>query len=115
MVIEKTALEQENLDTATVLTINGRLDSMAATEVKDKISSLPLHGFKNIVVDLSQVSLIDSSGISSLVAALYSTKQNNGIVKLAAPQPVVADAFQLIKFDKIFDIFADVESAAKSF
>ena len=111
----KPVVEQKTIEGVAVLVINGRLDSMVAKEVKDKISSMPLHGYKHAVVDLSAVTLIDSSGISSLVTALYNTRKNNGILKLSGPPPVVSEAFQLINFDRIFEIFTDVDSAVKSF
>ncbi len=115
MGIGNTVIEQKLIEGVAVLVINGRLDSMAADTVKNKISSMPLHGYKNVVVDLSQVSLIDSSGISSLVTGLYNTKKNNGILKLAAPTQAVSEAFQLINFDRIFEIFTDTDNAVKSF
>src|SRR3954468_13130619 len=67
---------------------------------------------KRLVVDLSQVPYIDSSGIAVLIGAMQSLEHVGGSFFLAGAQEGVRTIFESAKLDKYFRLFADVESAA---
>jgi anti-sigma B factor antagonist len=67
---------------------------------------------KRLIVDLSQVPYIDSSGIAVLIGALQSLELEGGVFLIAGAREGVRMIFESAKLDKYFRLFADVESAA---
>src|SRR3954469_24489661 len=66
---------------------------------------------KRLVVDLSQVPYIDSSGIAVLIGAMQSLEHEGGIFLLAGAQDGVRTIFESAKLDQYFRLFPDVEAA----
>jgi anti-sigma B factor antagonist len=64
-----------------------------------------------VIVDLSSVSYIDSSGIASLVEAFQTARKNGGTFSLAAVSEAALRVLQLARLDKIFSIFTTVDEA----
>ncbi len=95
--------EQNGLKIASLSETN-RLNATVAPEVKAELTQLADKGTK-LVVNLSNIQFIDSTGIGVLISALKTTRQNNGAFKLCAVQPEVMSLLTLMKLDKVFDIF----------
>jgi anti-anti-sigma factor len=100
---------------ATVLTLKGRLDSTSAMDLKNKVKSCAKNGQVRLVIDLANVDFVDSSGLGSLVACLRSVNKLGGDIRLAALQDRVRAVFELIRLHHIFEIFADFDTAIRSF
>ena len=64
-----------------------------------------------MLVDLSEVSYIDSSGIASLVEALQWAKQRGTDLCLIAVSPEALRVFELARLDKVFAIHPDIKAA----
>ena len=64
---------------------------------------------RRVLVDLSAVDYIDSSGIASLVEAFQKAKKNNTGFALAAPNPAALRVLELARLDRVFRIFATLE------
>lgn len=109
------SFDETDTGNATVLKINGRLDSVSAAELKGRIVAMPMHGKRNVVVDMQGVDFIDSSGVSALVAALYNMREYDLQLKLSGLQENVLISFQIIKLDKVFSIYPGVNEALSSF
>jgi anti-sigma B factor antagonist len=78
--------------------------------VRDHLSE-----YKQIVVDLGNVSYIDSSGLGVLVG-LYTTAQKaGGGIKLAKLSPYLRDVLQITRVFTVFEVFDRAEDAATSF
>ena len=70
---------------------------------------------KQVVIDLGNVSYIDSSGIG-ILAGLYTTaRKAGGTIKLARLNPLLQDMLQITKLFTVFEIFDRAEDAASSF
>ncbi len=80
-----------------------RLTATVAPEVKTELNN-QLTDNTNLVVNLSNVKFIDSTGIGVLISALKTARQNNGSFKLCAVQKDVMSLLNLMKLDKVFDI-----------
>jgi anti-sigma B factor antagonist len=65
----------------------------------------------DVLVDLSEVSYIDSSGIASLVEALQWAKQRGTDLCLIAVSPEALRVFELARLDKVFAIHPDMKAA----
>lgn len=68
-----------------------------------------------IVLDLSATSMINSSGLGSLISALVSIRDRGGDLRLARLNKTIDYVIQKVQLDKIFKIFDTVEQAVTSF
>lgn len=73
------------------------------------------NGDTRIVVNLSEVSMIDSSGIGLLVRLLASTKKQGGNVKLVQPSKFAVQTLRLVGVLNLFEIFDNDDAAVESF
>lgn len=103
---------QENLP---VIRLAGRFDAEAAAFVKSQIYSLVNEAQPNLLVDLLNVSFIDSLGLTALVSGLKLCRKNGGLLRLVGLQPSVRAPFELTRLDKVFEIFPDNASALAAF
>ncbi len=89
----------------------GEVDILTASELSRALATLrgrePLH----VVVDLSRVTFIDSSGINALVMAARSIEADGGTATFAAPADEVRRVFEIIHLDEIVTLVESVETA----
>ena len=72
-------------------------------------------GKKNVVVDLSEVKFMNSSGLGMLIGGLTTMKKGNGTLKLARTTDKIESLLVITKVSTIFESFETVEDAIKSF
>ncbi len=65
----------------------------------------------NVIVDLSRVTYIDSSGVASLVEALQAAKKNGSRLSLAAVSEPTRRVLELARLDKVFTLHNSVDDA----
>jgi anti-sigma B factor antagonist len=89
---------------ATVLRVRGALDALSCSELRPVLDALAAQGQCAIVVDLSELRLIDSSGVGVLVSLYKRVRANGGHVKFSGvtAQPLVI--FKLLRLDRAFEI-----------
>ncbi|MBO9481483.1 MULTISPECIES: STAS domain-containing protein [Gammaproteobacteria] len=89
-----------------------RLDASLSEPLRIYLFDQIDNGSDNLVIDLSQVRFMDSSGLGALVAGLKKMG-GAGSMKLASAQPAVMDLFSLTSMDKLFTILPTVTEAIK--
>jgi len=91
-----------------------RLDAGVTQNFKSKMNALIDEGNMDIVIDLSKVTFIDSSGLGALVSILkrIGTK---GEIRLCGLRENIKSLFQLTRLDKVFTIYLTKEEALSSF
>ncbi len=100
----------------TILTVNGDLViGEPETTFKKTITRLLEEGRINLLVDLSNVGFLDSSGLGALVRALTMSQKEGGQTKLLNAGPQVRKLLQMTKLDSVFEIHSDLEAAVSSF
>ena len=100
--------EEENI---ILIRVQGDVDMLTSPDLRDSLVPFFKPGTRGIVVDLSGVTFMDSSGIATLVEGLqWSRKQERKFV-LASPGQTVMNALSLTKLDKIFTIKKDSQKA----
>jgi len=72
-------------------------------------------GKKNILLNMSEVFYIDSSGLGELVAAYTTVTLRGGKLKLMKLTPRVQDVVQLTKVYRVFEVYNDEDTAVRSF
>lgn len=70
-------------------------------------------GKKNVVVDLSEVKFMNSSGLGMLIGGLTTMKKGNGTLKLARTTDKIESLLVITKLSTIFESFETVEDAIK--
>jgi len=100
-----------------VLDLSGKLlgGPPASDEIKDKIYALIDQGVTKVVVNLADVSRMNSSGLGLLIAALTSLRNKDGNLKLAGINELMEGVLVMTKLDTIFESHPNAEEAAKSF
>jgi anti-sigma B factor antagonist len=68
-----------------------------------------------IVLDLSQVQQMDSAGIEMLLDCMSEAMKRDGDLKLAAVSPASAAIMELMRVDRLFEVFETTDEAARSF
>jgi anti-sigma B factor antagonist len=68
-----------------------------------------------IVLDCAKVKHLDSAGIDMLLHCLEEAMKRNGDLKLAAVSPASAVVLELMRVDRLFEVFATSDEAARSF
>ncbi|MDZ7289811.1 MAG: STAS domain-containing protein [candidate division KSB1 bacterium] len=99
---------------ATIVSINGDVDLYSSPEVRKVIIGLTEKKTPVIMVDLSHVSYMDSSGVATLVEGLQQSGKYNGKFKLYGLGMAVREVFELSRLDKVFDIYPNEETAFSS-
>lgn len=90
---------------------SGRLDSNTAPALQSLLDDQLASGHINLLIDMSEVSYISTSGLKALVNAWRSAQGKGGRVVLAGMRAQIYEVFETVGFDQIFDIFATPEEA----
>lgn len=102
----------ENRDGRTILRLKEeRLDAHNSGDLRDRILKQLESGDTRLVVDLSDVRFIDSSGLGALLSGYKNATLRSGTFVLASLQPRVQSMFELTRLHRVFDIFPNVEEA----
>ncbi len=109
--LEEMNISQQTLGEVVLLYLKGKLDAAASSKVKTAIQELINQGQVKIIVDLAEVSFIDSSGLVALVSGLRLARKHGGNIALSAAQPQPQTVFRLTMFDHIFPIHPTPEEA----
>ena len=97
-----------------LVSLEGRLDALQTQGVKNEFKKNLELGMVNIIVDLSKVSFIDSSGLSSLVAGLKYAREAGGWFRITGVSGQVKMVLSLTKLDRVFEFYPDAEAAMKA-
>ncbi|ADV83355.1 STAS domain-containing protein [Terriglobus saanensis] len=104
------------VDGITVLDLSGRITlGEGSVTLRDAIRDLINKGQKSILLNLGDVSYLDSSGLGELVTAYTSVKNSGGELKLLNLTKKVQDLLQITKLYTVFDVKDDEASAISSF
>ncbi len=102
--------------TVTVLDVGGKITlGDGSVVIREAVKKLTADGVKNIVVNLGEVTYIDSSGIGELVSAFTTVSNGGGNLKLLNLTKRVHDLLQITKLYTVFEVFNDEAAAVASF
>jgi anti-sigma B factor antagonist len=100
----------------TVVDATGRITlGEGASVFRDMIRDLAAKGNKKILINLADVSYIDSSGIGEMVSSFTTVTNHGGQLKLLSLTKRVKDLLQITKLYTVFEVFEDESSAVRSF
>ena len=100
----------------TIVDLSGRIVlGEASAGLRDLVHKLVSEGNKKILLNLSDVNYIDSSGLGELVSAFTSVRKQGGELKLLHLTKQVHNLLQITKLYTVFDITDDEAASVKSF
>ena len=110
-------LEERIVGNVAIVTVTGDITLNKGGDVllKDKVQSLIHQGQKNLLVDLSGVSYVDSAGLGELVQAYATTKNRGGALKLLNVTKRLRDLLVVTKLLTVFDTYDNEAAAVASF
>ena len=100
----------------TVIDVAGRITlGEGSSTLRDAMRDLVSKGQKKILLNLGDVSYIDSSGIGELVSGFTTVTNSGGALKLLNLNKRVKDLLQITKLYTVFDVHEDEAGAIRSF
>ncbi len=104
------------VDGVTIVDLSGRITlGEGSTMLRDIVRDMIAKGQKKILLNLGDVTYIDSSGIGELVSAFTTVRNGGGELKLLNLTKKVHDLLQITKLYTVFDIKDDEAAAIQSF
>ena len=109
-------LEQRVVGDVAIVTVTGDITlGRGDVGLGDKVRSLIQQGYKNVLLDLSGASYMDSSGLGELVHVYATVKNKGGALKLVGLTKRIADLLTITKLVTVFETYDTEASALSSF
>ena len=109
-------LTEREVGDVTLLELGGRLVlDDGDTILRDRVSDLVRRGRLQLVVNLKDITYIDSCGLGVLIAKLVSVRNKGGDLKLLHLSPRSHRVFEICKLERVFEAFDSEEDAVASF
>ena len=104
------------VDGVTIVDLSGRIVlGEATTTLREMLQNLLSQGQKKILLNLAEVSYIDSSGLGALVSGYTTLSGQQGQLKLLNLTKKVQDLLQITKLLTVFEVHTDEATAVRSF
>src|SRR3990172_3201582 len=98
-----------------VVIVSGEVDTTTVADLHAVFDQLVARGAQNYVIDLGDVSFMDSSGLAALAGLYKRIRIGQGDVRLCNLRGEMRRIIELTRFDRVFDIFENREAALNSF
>ena len=103
------AVQHKNQDV--IIQLAGEIDIKCSGKIKSKFKEIFENKPPALIVDMTEVSFMDSSGLAVLVGALKQSRINNSKLKLAGLTKDVRSIFEICRLETIFEIFDTPDEA----
>lgn len=109
-------LTSRQVGDVTVIDAGGRITlGEGSSAFRDIIRDMAAKGNKKLLLNLGEVSYIDSSGIGEMVSGFTTVTNNGGQLKLLGLSKRVKDLLQITKLYTVFEVYDDEAEAVRSF
>lgn len=107
---------ERRIGDVTILQLIGRLELEDGDIVlRDAVNRLVAAGSVNLILDMKEVTRLDSAGIGMLVSKYLTARRSGGVIKILHPTERTDHLMDITKLTTVFEIFNDEEAAIKSF
>ncbi|PLX89915.1 MAG: anti-anti-sigma factor [Desulfuromonas sp.] len=106
---------EEHGDIVKIIVDEERMDAHNSGALKEEMLRLFDNDKCNLVIDLSAVRFVDSSGLGALVSGFKNASSRDGSLKLCCLQPQVRSMFELTRLHRVFEIYSSADEALESF
>jgi anti-sigma B factor antagonist len=94
-----------------IVVVSGEVDVYSAPALKESLTGLLKSGTSTVVVDLTQVAFLDSTGLGALVEARAATNEIGGSLLVVCNQERILKLFTITGLDSVFAIHPTVDDA----
>jgi anti-sigma B factor antagonist len=108
----KRSNQSEPAERQAVLPLHGEIDLHVSPQIAASLREMIARKPGQLLVDLSGVSYVDSSGLAALIDAMQRVQQYGGKFGIVGLQETVRSIFEIARLDQVFQIFPDLESAS---
>jgi anti-anti-sigma factor len=105
---------REVKDNYQIFRLAGLLDAFSEATFRKVLAKCVDDGPKNVVLDLSQIDLIDSSGLGAIVQVSKKVGSSEGVLQIVT-NPRVTQTLKLVKLDKVFSLHTELANAIEAF
>ena len=98
-------------DDAYVISLTGEVDLYTAPEFKQQLLDVIAQGGKEVIVDFSDTTFIDSTTLGVLVGGVKRLRSNDGQLSLVCSDRNITKIFEITGLDRVFTIYATREEA----
>jgi len=107
---------ERRIGDVTILQLIGRLELETGDLIlRDTINRLVDDGQVKVVLDMKEVTRLDSAGIGMLVSKYLTVRRAGGTIKILHPNERTDHLMDITKLHTVFEVFNDEESVVKSF
>ena len=99
-------ITRRDVGSVTVLELNGKLAGEAGLALLDRVETLVQDGRQQVLLDLGQVSFVDSGSLGTLLSLRSSVAKQGGAVKLSNVGSRISDLLVATKLEMVFDTFS---------
>jgi anti-sigma B factor antagonist len=107
-------IEIKDHEGAKIIALSGDIDMYTSPELRKQLLLLSDQKLPVIIIDLENVTYIDSSGIATFVEALKHMRSYSGRLKFFGIPMRIKQIFTFSKLDKVFEMYGGIEDALKS-
>jgi anti-sigma B factor antagonist len=104
-------LATSELDGYTVVAVTGELDVYTAPLLEESLGELVAGGKHDIIVDLTDTSFMDSTGLGLLIKALKWTREHDGSLKIVASAEKILKVFRVTGLDTVMSLHPSIPAA----
>lgn len=108
-------VKDKMLGDVVVLAVDGEINFNSSPDFRKAFLKVLDSKAKKVVINLSNVAYVDSSGLATLVEALQKIKGGGGRLRLTSLSAKVKSLFEITKLEKLFEIFPSEEDAVRTF
>lgn len=105
------SVSRTNTGDVPIVAVTGEVDVYSAPALKDQITELLQAGTNTLIIDLTGVAFLDSTGLGALVEARAATSEAGGALPLVCSQERILKLFTITGLDAVFTIHPDVDEA----
>jgi anti-sigma B factor antagonist len=108
-------VKSEQIDDVLVIELPPRLDAVGVAALEGELAETIASHRGKVLADMSQVNFVASLALRMLLTSLKSVQPLGGDLRLAGLQPQIAEVFRKSRFDTLFKIYPDRESALANY
>lgn len=92
-----------------------KINALITDDIRDEINKLFENSNSRVIINLTGVEYIDSSGFGCFLSVMKTARNNYGVLKFTNLEPVVRELFHTLHLHTVFQIYEDIESCISSF
>ena len=107
-------IDAKSKDDGAILYLKGKVIGDSVSHLKQTIDDRLDSGADWLILDLTEVPLMDSSALGTIIAAFLKLREKNGKLALLNAQKSILEVLAITKLDSLFEVYKDIQTALES-